>query len=121
MVAERFGTEHHEFVVEPDAVEILPKLVRHYGEPFADSSAIPSFYLAELARRHVTVALNGDGGDESFAGYDRVLPTVRSQRWAERLPGPVQRLAPAVAGVLGGRRSDSALRTSSSASRGCSR
>jgi asparagine synthase (glutamine-hydrolysing) len=58
-------------VVEPDAIEILPKLVRHYGEPYADSSAIPSFYLAELTRQHVTVALNGDGGDESFAGYLR--------------------------------------------------
>jgi asparagine synthase (glutamine-hydrolysing) len=73
LTAERFGTEHEEFVVEPDAVEIAPKLVRHYGEPYADSSAIPSFYLAELTRRHVTVALNGDGGDESFAGYLRYV------------------------------------------------
>ncbi len=71
--AERFGTEHEEFTVEPDAVAIAPKLVRHYGEPFADSSAIPSFYLAELTRRQVTVALNGDGGDESFAGYLRYV------------------------------------------------
>jgi asparagine synthase (glutamine-hydrolysing) len=71
MVAERFATDHHEFVVEPKALEIMPKLARHYGEPFADSSAIPSFYLAELTGRHVTVALNGDGGDESFAGYLR--------------------------------------------------
>ncbi len=71
LIAERFGTDHHEFTVEPDAVELLPKLVRHYGEPYADSSAIPSFYLAEQTRRHVTVALNGDGGDESFAGYLR--------------------------------------------------
>jgi len=71
LVAERFGTDHHELVVRPDAVEILPRLVRHYGEPFADSSAIPSFYLAEMTRREVTVALNGDGGDESFGGYLR--------------------------------------------------
>jgi asparagine synthase (glutamine-hydrolysing) len=70
-IADRFGTEHHEFVVEPNAIELVPKLVRHYGEPYADSSAIPTFYLAELTRRHVTVALNGDGGDESFAGYLR--------------------------------------------------
>ncbi len=70
-VAERFGTEHHELVVRPDAVELLPKLIRHYGEPFADHSAIPSFYLAEMTRRHVTVALNGDGGDEVFGGYGR--------------------------------------------------
>ena len=59
--------------MRPDAVELLPTLVRHYGEPFADSSAIPSFYLAELTRRHVTVALNGDGGDESFGGYTRYV------------------------------------------------
>ena len=70
-VAERYGTEHHEFVVRSNAAEVLPKLVRHYGEPYADSSALPSYYLAKLTREHVTVALNGDGGDEFFAGYDR--------------------------------------------------
>ena len=64
---------HEEFQVQAQAVDILPKLVRHYGEPFADSSAIPSFYLSELTRRHVTVALNGDGGDESFGGYTRYV------------------------------------------------
>jgi asparagine synthase (glutamine-hydrolysing) len=72
-VAARYGTEHHETIVRPDAVEVLPKLVWHYGEPFADSSAIPTFYLSEMTRRHVTVALNGDGGDESFAGYGRYV------------------------------------------------
>jgi asparagine synthase (glutamine-hydrolysing) len=72
-VARRYATDHHEFRVEPDAVAILPKMVWHYGEPFADSSALPSFYLSELTRRHVTVALNGDGGDESFAGYTRYI------------------------------------------------
>src|SRR5580693_4840068 len=70
-VAQEFATDHHELLVRPDAVEILPKVVRHYGEPFADHAAIPSFYLARFAREHVTVALNGDGGDESFAGYQR--------------------------------------------------
>jgi len=70
-IAERFGTDHHEFVVRPNAIEVLPMLIRHYGEPYADSSAIPSFYVAHLARPHVTVVLNGDGGDESFAGYAR--------------------------------------------------
>ena len=70
---QQFGTEHEEFVVRADAIELLPRIVRHYGEPFADSSAIPSFYLAELTRRHVTVALNGDGGDESFGGYTRYV------------------------------------------------
>ena len=78
VIAERFATDHHEFVVKPDAIELVPKLVRHYGEPYADSSAIPTFYLAELTRRHVTVALNGDGGDESFPGSgDRALAAGR--------------------------------------------
>jgi asparagine synthase (glutamine-hydrolysing) len=67
-IAEMYATEHHEFVVKPDAVAILPEIVWHYNEPFADSSAIPTYYLSALARRHVTVALNGDAGDEDFAG-----------------------------------------------------
>jgi len=93
IISERFDTDHHEFVVKPDALEIMPKLARHYGEPFADSSAIPSFYLSELAGRHVTVALNGDGGDESFAGYDRYLAKNKVARllW---LPSRVRRMAP---------------------------
>jgi asparagine synthase (glutamine-hydrolysing) len=70
-VAQEFGTDHHEFILEPDALDILPKLVRHFGEPFADPAAIPTWYLAELTRQYVTVALNGDGGDEAFAGYQR--------------------------------------------------
>lgn len=70
-VAERYATDHREFVVKSNAAEVLPKLVRHYGEPYADSSALPTYYLAKLTREHVTVALNGDGGDEFFAGYDR--------------------------------------------------
>jgi asparagine synthase (glutamine-hydrolysing) len=71
LVAERFSTDHHELMVRPDAIDMLPQMVRHYGEPFADHAALPCFYLARFARRHVTVALNGDGGDESFAGYQR--------------------------------------------------
>jgi len=70
LVARHFETEHHEFVVRPDAVDLLPKLVHFFDEPFADSSAIPCYYLSELARQHVTVALGGDGGDEVFAGYE---------------------------------------------------
>src|SRR5262249_3508041 len=70
-VAERFGTDHHEFVMTPDIEDTLPKLVRHYGEPYADSSALPVYYLSKMARKEVTVALNGDGGDECFAGYER--------------------------------------------------
>ena len=70
-VAQRLGTEHHEFRVEPERVEVLEKLVWHYDEPFADSSAMPTYYVSKLSREHVTVALTGDGGDELFAGYLR--------------------------------------------------
>jgi asparagine synthase (glutamine-hydrolysing) len=68
-VARLFGTEHEEFIVKPDAAAALPDLVEHFGEPFGDSSALPVWYLAQLARSRVTVALTGDGGDELFAGY----------------------------------------------------
>jgi asparagine synthase (glutamine-hydrolysing) len=98
-VARRFGTDHQEFVVRPDALEMLPKIVRHHGEPFADSSAIPSFYLAELASRHVTVALNGDGGDESFAGYPRYPHTAALAR-LERIPGPIRRAGALLGGLV---------------------
>jgi asparagine synthase (glutamine-hydrolysing) len=86
LLAARYGTDHHEFVVKPDAVAVLPEIVWHYNEPFADSSAIPTYYLAELARRHVTVALNGDAGDENFAGYQRYRIHQLTSRW-DRLPG----------------------------------
>lgn len=71
MVAERYGTEHHEFMVTPNAKSIFPELVWHYNEPFADSSAIPTYYVSKLAREFVTVILTGDAGDENFAGYQR--------------------------------------------------
>lgn len=70
-VAECFNTEHYEFIVKPDALEVLPLLVERYGEPFADSSSIPTYYVSKLTKSHVTVALSGDGGDELFAGYER--------------------------------------------------
>src|SRR4051794_12259204 len=98
-VAERFGTEHEELQVRPDAVSIAPRIARHYGEPFADSSAIPSFYLAEMTRRHVTVALNGDGGDESFAGYSRYAANALAAR-LERVPMPLRRLGADLAARL---------------------
>jgi asparagine synthase (glutamine-hydrolysing) len=85
-VAEYVGAEHHEFVVRPDAMEVLPMLVDHYGEPFADSSAIPSYYVSRETRRYVTVALNGDGGDECFAGYERYAAMNLAQSYAA-LPG----------------------------------
>jgi asparagine synthase (glutamine-hydrolysing) len=84
-VAEHIGAEHHEFIVRPDAVSILPTLVEHYGEPYADSSAIPTFYVSRETRRHVTVALNGDGGDESFAGYERYAAMRFAEKY-HRLP-----------------------------------
>ncbi len=79
-IAGKWNTEHHEFIVEPNALEILPTLVRHYGEPYADSSAVPTFCVSQMTRQHVTVALNGDGGDESFAGYERYLGNQIAER-----------------------------------------
>ena len=69
-IALKYGTEHHEQIVEPESISLLPKLVNAYDEPFADTSAIPTYYVSKLAREFVTVALSGDGGDELFAGYD---------------------------------------------------
>jgi len=86
-VAAHFGTDHHEFVVRPDGLSILDRLIEHFDEPFADSSAIPTWYVSEMARRHVTVVLSGDGGDELFGGYDRYLPHPRVARF-DRLPVP---------------------------------
>ena len=84
-VAEHIGADHHEFIVRPDAVEILPILVEHYGEPYADSSAVPTYYVARETRKHVTVALNGDGGDESFAGYNRYVAMGMAEKY-RKLP-----------------------------------
>lgn len=70
-VADLFKSDHHEFMVTPDAIALLPKLVWHHDQPFADSSAIPSYLVAQKTREHVKVALTGDGGDELFAGYER--------------------------------------------------
>jgi len=84
-IAEYVGADHHEFIVRPNALEVLPLLVEHYGEPFADSSAIPTYYVARETRQHVTVALNGDGGDEAFAGYERYAAMQLAQKY-HRLP-----------------------------------
>jgi asparagine synthase (glutamine-hydrolysing) len=90
IVSERFGTEHHEFIVKPDAIEILPKLVWHYNEPFADPSAIPTYYVAKVTKDFVKVVLTGDAGDENFAGYPRYLRS----RWVAlftKIPQRVRR------------------------------
>lgn len=98
-VAKRCGTDHVELVVKPEAAVVLPTLVRHYGEPYADSSAIPTYYVSQLARQHVTVALNGDGGDETFAGYDRYRAMWLAE--ALRLVPLAERLLPVTARVIG--------------------
>ncbi|HXH81754.1 MAG TPA: asparagine synthase (glutamine-hydrolyzing), partial [Candidatus Tectomicrobia bacterium] len=81
-VADAVGADHREIVVQARAADVLPRLVWHLDEPFADSSALPTYYLASAARRHVTVALSGDGGDEVFAGYQR---RYGLNRWEVRL------------------------------------
>jgi asparagine synthase (glutamine-hydrolysing) len=91
-LAERFGTDHHELVVEPKAIEIIPKIIEHHGEPFADATSVPTFYLAELAREHVTVALNGDGGDELFAGYTRYVANLAASK-LDPVPPTLRRAA----------------------------
>lgn len=95
-VAQHLGTEHHELVVEPDAAVLLQQLVWYLDEPFADSSAVPTFLVSRLARRHVTMALTGDGGDEAFGGYDRYLRYLKLQRLGAAKP-----LAASLAGLAG--------------------
>ena len=80
-VAQQYATEHQEACVRPDAIRVVPQLIHHYGEPFADSSALPTYYVAQLARQSVTVALNGDGGDEAFGGYYRHLAMRLADRY----------------------------------------
>jgi asparagine synthase (glutamine-hydrolysing) len=87
--AEHLGTIHHEKVVEPSALSILPKLIWHYDEPLSDSSAIPMMYLSEMTREFVTVSLSGDGADELFAGYDRYR-AVKLAAAFDYLPRPIR-------------------------------
>jgi asparagine synthase (glutamine-hydrolysing) len=93
MVAERFGTEHHELVLEPDLEETLTYLSGMMEEPFGDSSMLPTYYVCRMARRQVTVALSGDGGDELFAGYDRYLVAMERPKFdpLQRWLGPIYR------------------------------
>lgn len=91
LVASRFKTIHHEKIVRPDAVGILEKLAWHYDEPFADSSAVPTYYVSKVAREIVTVALSGDGGDENFAGYRRYYFDRRENFLRSFLPLSIRR------------------------------
>ena len=86
-------------MVAPDAVDLVERLVWHHDQPFGDSSAIPTFLLSEVTRRHVTVALSGDGGDELFAGYERFAAGLAARRYAA-LPGVVQRRGRGVLDLL---------------------
>jgi asparagine synthase (glutamine-hydrolysing) len=90
LVANTFGTDHYEEIVEPDVVATLPRVVRAFGEPFADPTALPTFRLSEMTRSQVTVALTGDGGDEAFAGYDRYAANLLLARF-DRLPRSLRR------------------------------
>jgi len=92
-VAKHLGTEHHEFVVRPNAIEDLPALAKVFGEPFADSSALPTHYLSRETKRFVKVALSGDGGDELFGGYDRYRAVAIAQRLG-MIAGGVRALRP---------------------------
>ena len=89
LAATRHGTDHHEFVVHPEAVDLVERLVWHHDQPFGDSAAVPTFLLSEVTRGHVTVALCGDGGDELFAGYERFAAGVAARRYAA-LPSAVR-------------------------------
>ena len=91
-VARKFRTRHHEFLLEPGSIEIIEQIAWHTDEPFADSSALPTWYLSQLTRQHVKVTLSGDGGDEMFAGYDSYRGHVLSER-LRKLPGFVRSAA----------------------------
>ncbi|MEO6435094.1 MAG: asparagine synthase (glutamine-hydrolyzing), partial [Tepidisphaeraceae bacterium] len=101
-VAAHLGTRHHRFTVKPDAAADLPRLAEVFGEPFADSSALPTHYLARETRKHVKVALSGDGGDELFGGYDRYRAMQYSE-WMRLVPRSIRRvMAKASTNVLAG-------------------
>lgn len=91
LIARRYGTEHHEFVVAAPTAALMPELIGYFGEPFADSSALPTFIVSKIAREHVTVVLSGDGGDEIFAGYEW---TRRALLWAGKPQLKPQSLSP---------------------------
>ncbi|MBW1851091.1 MAG: asparagine synthase (glutamine-hydrolyzing) [Deltaproteobacteria bacterium] len=98
-VAEFLGTDHHEYSLTPRILDSLPEILDQYDEPFADPSAVSTYYLAQMAQEHITVALNGDGGDESFAGYDRYAKNKLADYYY-RIPPPFRKTASILAGIL---------------------
>ncbi|MCF6296965.1 MAG: asparagine synthase (glutamine-hydrolyzing) [Flavobacteriaceae bacterium] len=97
LIADTYNTDHHEFIVEPQSIELLPDLVRAYDEPFADSSAIPTYYVSKYTREHVTVALSGDGGDELFAGYgsyDKMMMLNKKKLYPKSLFSAINKMLP---------------------------
>ena len=99
MVADKYHTDHTEFIVKPKMADVLPKLAWHYGEPYADPSALPTYYVSRETRKFVTVALNGDGGDENFGGYLRYF-AMKAARLSDALPGPLRSALKAGAELL---------------------
>jgi asparagine synthase (glutamine-hydrolysing) len=110
LVARRYQTDHHELIVRLDLLDVLPRLIWDFDEPFADASMVPTYYVSKLARQHVTVALVGDGGDELFGGYLRY-----ARRLTDRLgdmPGPVRAVGPVLSALMPrGMRGKDRLRT----------
>jgi asparagine synthase (glutamine-hydrolysing) len=99
LVARKYHTEHQEIIVRPNSVDLVSKLVRHFDEPFADSSAIPTYLVSEFAAQHVKVVLTGDGGDELFAGYQSFLD-IQRQRPMDRIPLPARKVLSMIADAL---------------------
>ena len=99
LVAQRYGTEHHEIVLRPDSAALISRLAGDFDEPFGDSSAIPTFLVSQFAAQHVKVALTGDGGDELFAGYESFAAMERLKK-ADRLPQSARRMLSGIASVM---------------------
>lgn len=101
MIAGRFKTNHHEFTVKEKAEEVLTDLAYWFDEPFADSSAVPTYYVSKLAKQKVTVALSGDGGDENFAGYEKYYLDDLENRIRSKIPRSIRKLIlPSLANIL---------------------
>ena len=105
IVAKRFKTDHHVFVVTPSTIDLIDKIIYHYDEPFGDASAIPTYIVSNLTRQHVTVALNGDGGDELFAGYTRFIAATMS----EKIPPLMRKLLSDVSALIHAPHSEKSL------------